>query len=175
MRTTLVAKEFSEENLAKVLEIEKDSFPPEWQYEDAESHYRQMLSNKENINVFLWEDKEQIGYLLARPHNDVFEELKDIDTFLRTSDERYYVETIEVLPEFRNHKGALMLIHAMIKEAADRKGFNKFSMHVRVMNGLSSLVRRFFGHCMTEDREIESWPYGGGERYAYMETTYYDK
>jgi len=48
-----IVKEFSEDALKAVLLLEKECFPKEWQYEDAEEYYAEMLKNSENINIFL--------------------------------------------------------------------------------------------------------------------------
>lgn len=170
MQTTEVAHAYIPELLASILEIDKKSF--EEQYEDAEEYYRAALENPENINIFLKEEEKNIGYLLAIPHNVAREELKKDDPGMPEDSKRFYVETIEVLPEYRKGRGFLKMIMAMIKEAESR-GINNFSMHTRVENGLSRAVQKYFGRMIKTVRHIEKWPYyQNSEPTEYLEGTY---
>ena len=123
----------------------------------------------------LYEGNEVVGYLLAVPHNKVYEELKADDPAMKQDAERFYIETIAVAPEHRNGRGSFKMILAMIEEAG-RRGCNKFSMHTRVDNGLSRTVQKYFGEMITEVRRIENWPYYyNGEPTEYMLGTYEKK
>lgn len=173
MQTTEVVYSYAPQYLSAILEIDKKSF--EKQYDDADKYYREALENPENINVFLKEGGELVGYLLAIPHKQAYEDLKKDDPKMPKDSSRFYVETIEVLPNHRIGKGAFKMILAMIDEAGKR-GTNKFSMHIRVENGLSRLVQKYFGRMITEVRKIENWPYySNGESTEYVEGTYEKK
>jgi len=170
MQVTEVAHAYSPELLSAILEVDKESF--EEQYDDAEEYYKSALENPENINVFLREGERYVGYLLAIPHNVAREELKKEHPAMPEDPSRFYVETIEVLPEYRRGRGFLKMIMAMIREA-EKRGVNNFSMHTRVDNGLSSVIQKYFGRMIKKAQRIENWPYyHNGEPTEYLEGTY---
>jgi len=173
MQTTSIESGYSPELLSSILAIDKASFDE--QYDDAEHYYREALENPENINVTLHEGSEVVGYLLAVPHNKIYEELKEDDQEMEPNAERMYIETIAITPEHRNGRGSFKMILAMIEEAGKR-GCNKFSMHTRVDNGLSRTVQKYFGDMITKVRRIENWKYYyNGEPTDYMEGTFEKK
>lgn len=168
---TEVAQGFDDKYLESVLLIDKKSFPPDWEYDDEKSYFKDMLSGSENINVFLRDGEKIVGYLLAIPHNAAIEELKDDDPLMKKDDSRYYIETMAILPEYRGSHGYLELTYRVIAEVKKR-GTDKFSMHMRKTKGLSTSFQRLFGKDVTEIRSIEHWKWGGGEPYDYIEAAY---
>jgi GNAT superfamily N-acetyltransferase len=159
---------YSEKYLADILMLEKKCFPAEWQYEDAPEYYKKMLENPENINIFLKEDAETIGYLLARPHDSEIEELKKYDPGFKEKVETFYIETIQVLPKKKGLGGGKKLLLSACEEAG-KLGIWKFSIHARTTNGLNAMVKKIFDGKITEVREIKNWQPGGGEPYEYLE------
>lgn len=170
MQTIEIAKGYSPELLQAIIEIDKESF--EKQYDDVENYYKDALENQANINVFLKEEGRFIGYLLAIPQDEAYKDLKAIDPEMKPDSERFYVETIEVFPDYRDGGGAFKMIFAMIEEAGKR-GINKFAMHTSVENGLSKSVQKCFGNMIKKVRRIENWPYYyNGEATDYLEGIY---
>jgi hypothetical protein len=168
---TEVVKEFSDEVLNSILKIENDSFPPEWEYDDAEEYYTEILNNKNNIVIILKNNDQIIGHIIAKPHNDTWAEIKNDDPLMREDVNRYYIETMAILPECRGGYGYLDLTYAVIKEVKKR-GTDKFSMHIRRANGLSKSFQKLFGKDVTELRFIEKWKWANGEPYDYIEAAY---
>ena len=62
-----LAEGFDERKLRGILDLEAKCFPKEWQYEEADKYYREMLEDLENINIFLEDGRKIVGYVLARP------------------------------------------------------------------------------------------------------------
>jgi 1-acyl-sn-glycerol-3-phosphate acyltransferase len=168
---TEVVSGFNEKYLESILLIDKRSFPPGWEYNDERGYFKEMLSNSENINVFLKDGESLVGYLLAKPHSAAIKELKDDDPLMKEDYDRYYIETMAILPEYRGGYGYLELTYRVIAEVKKR-GTDKFSMHMRKTKGLSSSFQNLFGKDVTEIRSIEHWKWGGGEPYDYIEAAY---
>lgn len=170
MQTTEVVNGYDPKHLAAILEIDRNSFDE--QYEDAEEYYHEALENPENINVFLKEGEKNVGYILAIPHNVALEDLNKVDPEMKADSKRFYVETIEILPDYRKGRGFLKMILTLIDEAGKR-GVDNFSMHARVENGLSNVVQKYFRKMIRKVRRIENWPYYyNGEPTDYIEGTY---
>jgi ribosomal protein S18 acetylase RimI-like enzyme len=118
----------------------------------------------------LKEGGKAIGYIIAVPHEDLYVELVESDSEFPNDSDRYYVETLCILPEARKGMGFMKLILKLIEEAESR-GRHKFSMHVRVENGLSQVIQKFFGKMVTKVRRVEKLSYFNYEEPAdYIET-----
>lgn len=163
-----IANEFSEENLQNVLKMEKKCFSESWQFDDAEQYFKEMLENKENINIFLKQGAEVVGYILAKPHNDMVDDLVDDDKDLMKKDNFYYIETIEIIPEARGIGGASRLLLGICDEAGKRNVKN-FSIHARTVNGFSEKLKKIFDKKITLVRKIENWKHADNEPYEYIE------
>ena len=164
-------EKFSEDNLKKILFLEKECFPKEWQYKNAEEYYKEVLQDHENINIFLKYGNKTAGYLLATPFEKVFNDLKKFDFELKLNkddNKKIYLETIQVLPGFRGIGGAEKMIRKMCEEGKKRK-MEKFSIHARKLNGLNEKVKKMFAGKVSENRSLKEWHYGGNEPYEYIE------
>lgn len=167
---------FSENILNGILEIEDGCFPADWHYEDAESYYKEALENSNNINIILKKEGRIIGYLLAIPHNDLLEEKEfmEADPDFKEDKEKYYIETLGIIPE--NKGGAKVLLDMfkkLIEEARTRYGIHKFSFHARVNNGLSLAIQKSLGRVVTKKRRIDNWKfYNDEEPTDYLELEY---
>lgn len=158
-----------EKYLPAILKLEKECFPPSWQYDNAEGEYRKNLKSKSDINVFLLEGNNIVGYLLAVPHNSVIDELRPHDKELSLRDGCYYVETIQILSDFTGRGGLRNLVTSLFFEA-ERRRVRRFSIHARLSNDLNKKIERIVGEKnITRHRLIESWYFGGGEKYSYLE------
>jgi GNAT superfamily N-acetyltransferase len=166
-----IIKEFSTKALEDVLLLEKECFPKDWQYTGVAEYYEAMLKERNNINIFLKDGNKTGGYLLAVPFKNVFDSLKEYDSGLKFNEENdkttIYLETIQVLPEFRGTSGAAKLIMTMCEEGKKR-GMNKFSIHARKINGLNEKVKKMFAGKIAESHGINAWHYGGNEPYEYI-------
>ncbi len=156
--------------LDNILILEEACFPPDWQYDNAKEYYADIIQDPQNINLFLYDENDKVtGYILARPHNLVVSELKNDDPFLTDSDNaRYYIDTIQILPELQGKGGGKNLILAVCDEAKKR-GVTQFSIHARTVNHLSDVIKSLFKDKVTLVRQIDSWKYASGEPYEYIE------
>ena len=172
MQFAEVITRFDEQILQEIILIGRLSFPSDWQEEDDEQYNREMMKDTNNIFILLKEDAKIIGYLLALPQSKAVEELKADDPFMQEDRQRYYVETMSILPEFRKGRGFLRMLSRLIEESM-RRGCNKVSMHARVNNGLSQVMQKYYKDMVTLVRRIENWKYyNGAEPTDYIEGTY---
>jgi len=172
-----IIRSFSEQVLRDIVAAYRKAMP--WQFSDDADYFREMLHDKECVHVLLRKGGASAGYLLAKPQVAAARdaELLEADPQFIPDPDRYYVETMEIAPELRNTlAGGRMffrMLHAMIDEVGERFGINKFSMHVRVGNGASEAVQRYFGRMISPVRRIANWRFYNGEDAAdYLEGTY---
>jgi hypothetical protein len=155
---------FSREAIDSILYLESQSFGEEAMYEDADEYYAEMLKNPDNINIFLREGDKRIGYILAIPKQTAFcdDELRAADPELRgdAHGKTYYIETVELLSEYRKGVGFFRMLSTLADEFRNR-GITGVAMHARVENGLAASVERFLLDIseIKEKRLIEEWPY----------------
>ncbi len=172
-----IIRSFSEQGLRDIVAAYRKAMP--WQFSDDADYFREMLHDKECVHVLLRKGGAPAGYLLAKPHAAAARdaELLEADPQFIPESDRYYIETMEIASELRNTlaggKMFYRMLHAMFDEVKRRFGINRFSMHVRVGNGASSAVQRYFGDMITPIRRIENWKFYNGEDAAdYLEGTY---
>lgn len=167
---TEIVNEFNEKSLSDILYLEKVCIPESWQYEDAEEYYKKILEDKNSINIFLKHENKIIGYMLAVPFENDFDDLKRYDTELKLdkNNKKMYIETGQVLQDFSKMKGFEKLILAICEESK-RRGFEKVSTHARKINGVNLKFRKMFEEKISEIRDIDEWHYGGNEPYEYIE------
>jgi ribosomal protein S18 acetylase RimI-like enzyme len=159
----------SSEHLTAVLTIETNCFPLSWQYPDSEGYYAEALNDTNNLSLGLKAGEAIVGYLLAIPHGTALSWLGDADPDMVASDhERYYVDTIAVLPEWNGRGGATALMRELEREAAAR-GLASLAIHARTVNGLNALVRRLAGERLIRTRWLDNWRWADGEPYEYIE------
>ena len=155
MQTTEVINTFDITALEDILFIDKNSFPMEWVYDNAEEYYRKALLKEDNIHIFLKDNGNRIGYLLAIPHNDASKELKKDDPEMEDDSKRYYIETVGILPEFRGRRGFTEMLKRLVEQSKIRG--NNISLHARVNNGFSTIVQKKLN--VTKIRRIDKWKY----------------
>jgi len=174
MQSIEVLRDFDEKTFTEIMGVIKAAYADGMDAGD-ESYIRGKLENEKNINVIFRHGDRVVGYLMATPHNDAYEELKDDDPLLVEDAERYYVNFVQILPEYRKGRGLLKMVGKMFDEAREQFGSNKFSWHCRTVNGLSSVIQRFFKGMPRTVRHIESWKYTKNEPYDYIEATHYKR
>lgn len=167
--STQVVDAFQEEYLSDLLAIETAAFA-EHSYEDAPEYYRSFLLDRRNLVVFLLHGGVRVGQILLRPHDDARAELVADDPLMEPDPERYYVESVAIRPEYRGSYGFLDLAYKAIEQSA-RRGYRKFSMHIRKTRGLSRAFQRLFGEDITLIRTIDRWKWMDDEPYDYIEAT----
>jgi ribosomal protein S18 acetylase RimI-like enzyme len=166
-----MVKEYTPDALHDILMLENKCFPKEWQYVDVADYYKNILKNKHNINIFLKEKNQVIGYVLGVPHNVIYDELKRFDPFLQKKNNYYYIETIQVLPKSQGRGGANKLIIKLCEEA-NKRGIKDFSIHARMSNKFNDKLKKIFKGRIIDSRKIDKWKFGGNEPYEYMEWKY---
>lgn len=167
----MVSDGFTAEYLQDILRLERECFPAAWQYPEAEEYYAVMLTDSENVNIFLREDGEAVGYVLAKPFKTAVLELTEYDPELQEESDKFYIETIQILPAYQGRGGARRLLIGAC-EAVLKRGMNKFAIHARTANGLHKKIKRMFEGSIILSRNIESWKWAKGEPCEYIEWTY---
>lgn len=163
--------EYTKENVLHIVHTHNGSFHDGGQYDDAEDFFDSVLKDKDNISIVLKDGQNVVGLLIARPHNVMCDELKEDDPHMNPSENRFYIETMGVLSEYRGKFGHHKMIKKVIEEARKR-GVRNFSMHVRKSNGLSYSLQQLFGKKLTHIREIDKWKWTNDEPYHYIEGTF---
>jgi ribosomal protein S18 acetylase RimI-like enzyme len=167
----VVTDGFSAEYLQDILKLERECFPAAWQYPEADEYYAAMLNDRENVNIFLRESGETVGYVLAKPFKNAVLDLKEYDPELTEESDKFYIETIQILPAYQGRGGARALLIGAC-EAVLKRGMNKFAIHARTVNGLHEIIKRIFKGSIILSRNIEKWKWAKDEPYEYIEWTY---
>jgi GNAT superfamily N-acetyltransferase len=171
MQNIDIVTKCGERELADILKLEQVCFPADWQYPEAKEYYAAMLVDGDNVNLFLRDADKTVGYILVKPLQAVLLELKEHDSHLPDESAAYYVETIQILPDYQGKGGARWLLTEACAEVSKR-GVNSFAIHARTTNGLHRIIKKVFAGSITLTREIESWRWAGGEPYEYLEWEY---
>jgi hypothetical protein len=156
---------FDESAVKDVVSIIHNSFPTEWPYGHAEEYDGRAVWNKNNVHIILRDDEKRVGYLLAIPHNDAVNELKSDDPLMEHDSTAYYVEALAIVLGYRGKRGLLELLRAL-REALEKRGIFKISIHARVSNNLSKKIQKNMN--ILKKRRIDAWKY-----YNYQEPTDY--
>lgn len=153
--------------LENICHIEEKSFNKTWLYDDYIKYYESIIADKNNILITLYFNNMIIGYLLAIKHNEAVDDLKNYDPYIKEDlfNNKYYVESIAILPEYRGMKGLYILLDELVIKCKEL-GISKLSMHARVNNMLSSKIQELFN--VDDVRNIANWKY-----YNYEEPTDY--
>jgi len=168
----LVPDGFTTEYLQDILRLERECFPATWQYPTAEKYYASMLKDKEIVNVFLLcHSGQTIGYALAKPLNAAAPELQEYDPAICADAEKFYIETIQILPGFQGKGGARILLTTICREALKR-GVFKFAIHARTTNSFHEKIKKIFHGSIILTRNIEKWKWAQEEPYQYIEWEY---
>lgn len=162
---------FSEDALEDILRIEHACYPQSWHYEDEREHYTTMLADPGNVSIFLRVGGRRVGYLLGRPHSDLYAELAEHDIPLEDDALSCYIETSAILPENAGRMGFTRLTRALADHLLrfPMLGLTRISAHARVTNRVHELGKLAFGRYeLMEERVLDSWHFGGGEPYRYL-------
>ncbi|MGW8185180.1 MAG: GNAT family N-acetyltransferase [Candidatus Moraniibacteriota bacterium] len=159
--------DFSEEIIQTVIELGMKSGT--WQESDRD-YYRDQFLNPENINIICHnEDGVIVGYILAKPHNEAVQDYLEEDPAMVESETKMFYVDIVIVDKAASGKSlGLKLIIEMIKES-NRRGVSRFSMHCRVINGLSRIIQHKFKKGLDFVRRIECYVDCNDEPSDYME------
>jgi len=157
--------DFDEGIVRDTVVINRDSYPEDWAYSDAEAYYTQSLKNRDNVHIVLRDNGKSVGYLFAITHNAAMIELKADDQLMKPDARAYYIENVAILPAFRRRKGFSEMLQ-VLREELRKRGISKISLHARVSNRLSEVVQENMK--IIEIRRISAWRY-----YNYQEPTDY--
>jgi len=165
MLTAEVVQSIDDAIVLNVVLINEQSYPAAWEYDDSEEYYGQMFRKPKNITILLKNDGENVGFLLAIPHDDAVEELESDDPLMVYDPAIYYIENVAILPAYRNKEGFRKMLDILRSELKKRE-ISKISMHARVSNNLSKNIQDNMN--VIEIRRISAWKY-----YNFEETTDY--
>lgn len=166
-----IVQQFSQKALEGIIKLDKECFPSGWTYLNAEEYYKEALNNKKDIHIFLKSNGTIAGYVHGCTLEEVFDSLIEYDPELNKDANAYYLEMIAISPDFQGKGGARKLLLEICQEA-QKKGFNKFSVHARVANNFSNKIINIFRDNNPQVRNIKNWYYGGGEPYCYVKWDY---
>ena len=143
-----------------------------WQESDRE-YYKDQFLNPRNISiVYCNESGLIVGYILARPHNEAVWDYLDADPIMVKGEiKMFYVDHVNVDESFSGRSLGINLILEMAK-IANSQGVFRFSMHCRVINGLSKVIQHKFRKGLDIVRRIEYYVDCNNEPFDYMEINY---
>jgi len=153
----------SEADIAELIEVDKEIFPT---MPIDDEVIRGALESSGVQVILRGEDGKIAGYIISRPHNEVYDELKKLDPELEVVEGGLYAESMGIVPKAR---GALSNLRAMgdtFVAEAKRKGFVKITGHFRVSEGLSGVLQNRAN--AQKLRTIENW-LQSGEPFDYLE------
>lgn len=131
------------------------------------------LIDMSNISILLKSGTETVGYLLATPHNKAVHDLEFDDVAMKRDSQRYYLDKIVVLPEYRSNQAFLILVIRLLKEAG-AKGIHRISSHILVGTGLNKTIKKMFKTYITEARMTILEMYDNA-LFEYIEFSYSEK
>lgn len=138
--TPKVLEVISEQEVQDILDIDKRIFPTM----PVEEEIRETLES-EGVQIVLKDAEAQtVGYIISLPQEEAYEFLSGIDPDIVKESGGLYVESIGILPEHRSLRNFNQL-WSTFATAARQKGFKKITAHVRVSEGLSSVLQKRFG------------------------------
>jgi len=146
----------NDENIVDNVLAMESLFPKRIQ--DSRERVVEYLNDPGNINILLKKGREVIGYALAIPHNIARIELAKDDPAMGEDNERYYVDKIALIPEFRKGLVFTNLIKGIFV-AAGKKGINKLSAHIIESNGLNKIIMRVYKKIITNFRSVKLLSY----------------
>lgn len=166
-----VVKKYSPDVLTDVLSIIEQSFPEYWEESGEISYYRGLLEHDDSIVILLREREKTVGCLIAAPQDFALREIKKYDPLMKKDNDRLYIDTLAIVPNYRKKFGYFMLIIALLTEVR-RRGICRFSMHLRVETGFNKRIQALFGKHITLSREV-CWKWNHGEeKMEYVEAMF---
>lgn len=153
--------------LVKELSIlEEKCLPFQMCHANNDKYFSTVLNNQGNINLVLKYKEKIVGFLLAKKYSQAYQELINHDPDLKSQGEGYYfVETIQIHPQFRKKGGFDHLVGKLLSVIKHEK-IKGLCLYARRKNSFSCfLQKRFSGKKI---RTVENW-LGFGEAFDYLE------
>lgn len=140
----------------RIVQSEHESYPETWIYEDAERYFIDYLQDRRNIVLFILEEGNIVGHLLAGPLSASLSELAPFDPCISESDPgSYYIDTLAA--SRRNGRVAIRRLVRTLEAELQSRGVRHLCMHARVSNGLSRVITRIYGPKVVRKRTIPEW------------------
>ena len=117
------------------------------------------------LTVAIRNNEKILGFIVALPNSEVYEELHDDDPEFTPDPDRLYVYDLAIGKEKRSLSNFLDLVRKLKGEASARN-FKGLTMHTRVGEGLSGILQKRYGAKLL--RTIDDWQ-GYGEPFDYLE------
>jgi len=164
--TTEIVSGIDQQLIRELITLQQSAFPPQMQFKEPELYYQEALKNRRNINVVVRSPQGALlGYLLALPQTEVYEELRQWDPQMQRDPAAMYIDIIQTHPDCRPMSGFMGLASGVCQETR-RRGHQRLSMHVRTSNGLNNVVEKLLPDSCSM-RRIEDW-YASGEPFDYI-------
>jgi len=146
--------------------LEEKCLPFQMCHANNQTYFSSVLNNPENINLILKYKDRLVGFLLAKKYSCAYRELINHDPDLKSQKENcYFVETIQIHPQFRKKGGFGFLVGKLLATVKKEK-IKDFCLYARRKNSFSNFVqKRFTGQKI---RTVENW-LGFGEAFDYLE------
>jgi hypothetical protein len=167
--TTEIVSGHNQQLVRDLIALQQSAFPPQMQFKDPKRYYDEALIDNRNINVVIRSPQGALlGYLLALPQTLACEELRQWDPQMREDPTGMYLDIVQTYPESRQYSGFMRLLSGVCRESR-RRGYERFSLHVRTSFGLHNTIRKLFPDSRSL-RRIENW-YACGETFEYIEAS----
>ena len=156
----------SQELVQELSFLEERCLPFQMCHANNSQYFSTVLNNPSNISLLLHYKGRLVGFLLAKKYYQAYKELINHDPDLKSrKDNAYFIETIQIHPQFRKKGGFDLLIEKLLLTIKKEK-IQEFCLYARRKNSFSSFVqKRFFGQKI---RTVENW-LGFGEAFDYLE------
>lgn len=146
--------------------LEEKCLPFQMCHANNQTYFSSVLNNPENISLILRYKERLVGFLLAKKYSQAYQELINHDPDLKSQKENcYFVETIQIHPQFRKKGGFDCLVGKLLQTIKKEK-IKNFCLYARRKNFFSRFIqKRFMGKKI---RTVENW-LGFGEAFDYLE------
>ncbi len=127
--------------------------------EDLERTFK----DKDSILIVAKENGKVIGYIAGLPLSKAYDWLSIYDKALKPEKKTFYVESIAILPGYRN---VFQKLIKKLYEEVKKRGYKKIAVHARKQNKLSDVMQKRYG--MKYVRTLHDWFDWGGD-FDYLE------
>jgi hypothetical protein len=127
------------------------------------------LRSPENINFVMRAGDKIVGHIILIPHNEAYRAVAPYDPQMKEEKDRFYVDKINLNPEYRQGLKFMDLVfHSFVE--ANRRGVKKFSSHILAEHKLNKVIAATMKDYITEKRIVNLSCYDNLP-FEYMEAT----
>jgi hypothetical protein len=160
-----IVENISDDTLSGIFSIEKEVSDDEFSA-IADDDLKSAIEKPRAITVVIrGADKNVLGFIIALPNNEVYEELHGDDTSFTNDSDSLYIYDLAIGDKERSLANFLNLIKTLAGEAK-AKNFKRLSMHTRTSEGLSAILQKRYHAKLI--RTLDDWQ-GYGEPFDYLE------